>query len=126
VAHPPSYSKGTGDPFPGCKARPGRDADHSPPSSTEVKNDLALYRLSPQAPSWSVVGLIVLGLKQFIRIINMGDEVSVTFIRRERWYMPRHCRTSVKKLERMRLLERSRESECENVYRVCVVKNRSQ
>jgi hypothetical protein len=24
---------GTGGPFPGGKARPGRDADHSPPSS---------------------------------------------------------------------------------------------
>jgi hypothetical protein len=30
-------SMGTGGPFPGGKARPGRDADHSPPSSAEVK-----------------------------------------------------------------------------------------
>jgi hypothetical protein len=30
---------GTGDPFPGVKARPGRDADHSPPSSAEVENE---------------------------------------------------------------------------------------
>jgi hypothetical protein len=29
----------TGGPFPGGKARPGRDADHSPPSSAEVKNE---------------------------------------------------------------------------------------
>jgi hypothetical protein len=28
---------GTGGPFPGDKARPGLDADHSPPSSAEVK-----------------------------------------------------------------------------------------
>jgi hypothetical protein len=28
---------GTGGPFPGGKARPGRDAHHSPPSSAEVK-----------------------------------------------------------------------------------------
>jgi hypothetical protein len=27
---------GTGGPFPGGKARSGRDADHSPPSSAEV------------------------------------------------------------------------------------------
>jgi hypothetical protein len=27
---------GTGGSFPGGKARPGRDADHSPPSSAEV------------------------------------------------------------------------------------------
>jgi hypothetical protein len=30
---------GTGGPFPGAKARPGRDADHSPPSSAEVENE---------------------------------------------------------------------------------------
>jgi hypothetical protein len=30
---------GTGCPFPGGKARPGRDADHSPPSSAEVWNE---------------------------------------------------------------------------------------
>jgi hypothetical protein len=37
--HPASYPMGTGGPFPGGKARPGRDADHSPPSSAEVKNE---------------------------------------------------------------------------------------
>jgi hypothetical protein len=36
-AHPASYPMGTGGPFPGDKVRPGRDADHSPPSSAEVK-----------------------------------------------------------------------------------------
>jgi hypothetical protein len=36
-AHPASYPMGTGGPFPGGKARPGRDADHSPPSNGEVK-----------------------------------------------------------------------------------------
>jgi hypothetical protein len=29
-AHPASCTMGTGGPFPGGKARPGRDADHSP------------------------------------------------------------------------------------------------
>jgi hypothetical protein len=29
-AHPASCTMGTGGPFPGAKARPGRDADHSP------------------------------------------------------------------------------------------------
>jgi hypothetical protein len=38
-AHPASYLMGTGGSFPGGKARPGRDADHSPPSSAEVKNE---------------------------------------------------------------------------------------
>jgi hypothetical protein len=31
-AHPASCTVGTGGSFPGGKARPGRDADHSPPS----------------------------------------------------------------------------------------------
>jgi hypothetical protein len=35
-AHPSSYPMGTGGSFPGVK-RPGREADHSPPSSAEVK-----------------------------------------------------------------------------------------
>jgi hypothetical protein len=30
---------GIGGPFPGGKARPRRDADHSPPSSAEVVNE---------------------------------------------------------------------------------------
>jgi hypothetical protein len=38
-AHPVSCTMGTGGPFPGAKARPGRGADHSPPSSAEVKNE---------------------------------------------------------------------------------------
>jgi hypothetical protein len=38
-AHPASYLMGTGGSFPGGKARPGRDADHSPPSSAKVKNE---------------------------------------------------------------------------------------
>jgi hypothetical protein len=38
-AHPASCTMGTGGPLPGGKARPGRDADHSSPSSAEVKNE---------------------------------------------------------------------------------------
>jgi hypothetical protein len=37
--HPASCTMGTGGPFPGGKARPGRDADHSPPFSAEVVNE---------------------------------------------------------------------------------------
>jgi hypothetical protein len=47
-AHPASCTMGTGDPFSGAKARPGRDANHSPPSSSEVANEYELYLLSPQ------------------------------------------------------------------------------
>jgi hypothetical protein len=38
-AHPASSPMGTGGPFPGGKARSGRDADHSHPSSAEVVNE---------------------------------------------------------------------------------------
>jgi hypothetical protein len=39
---------GTGGPFSGGKAQPGRDADHSPPSTAEVINEYELD-LSPSA-----------------------------------------------------------------------------
>jgi hypothetical protein len=39
AAHPASCSMGTGGPFPGGKARPGRDADHSPQSNAKVVNE---------------------------------------------------------------------------------------
>jgi hypothetical protein len=38
-SRPASCTVGTGDSLPGAKVRPGRDADHSPPSSTEVENE---------------------------------------------------------------------------------------
>jgi hypothetical protein len=38
-ANPASCTMGTGGPFPGGKARSGRDADHTPPSSAEVVNE---------------------------------------------------------------------------------------
>jgi hypothetical protein len=37
--HPASCTMGTGGPFPGGKALPWRDANHSPPSSAEVNNE---------------------------------------------------------------------------------------
>jgi hypothetical protein len=41
MAHPASYSMGVGG-FPPGVQRPGREADHSPPSSAEVKNGRAV------------------------------------------------------------------------------------
>jgi hypothetical protein len=38
-AHPAPYTMGTGGSFPVGKARPGRDTDHSPSSSAEVKKE---------------------------------------------------------------------------------------
>jgi hypothetical protein len=57
-AHPVSCTVGTGGPFFGAKALPGRVADHSPPSNAEVVNGRELYLLSPQAPPWRVVELL--------------------------------------------------------------------
>jgi hypothetical protein len=38
-AHPASCTMVTEGSFPGGKALPGRDANHSPPSSAEVENE---------------------------------------------------------------------------------------
>jgi hypothetical protein len=46
----PSYPMGTGGSFPGVK-RPDREADHSPPSSAEVKECVAITPL-PNPSSW--------------------------------------------------------------------------
>jgi hypothetical protein len=51
-AHPASCTMGTGDSFPGGKARPGRDSGQSPPQSTEVNTKYELYFPSPLAPAW--------------------------------------------------------------------------
>jgi hypothetical protein len=58
-ADPASCTMGTGSPFPGGKARPVRDADHSP-SNAEVKNSRSYTSLSPQAPPWRVSGSLCL------------------------------------------------------------------
>jgi hypothetical protein len=50
-AHPASYPMCTRGSFLGVK-RPGREADHSPPSSAEVKECVELYLHSPNTPSW--------------------------------------------------------------------------
>jgi hypothetical protein len=52
-----SYPMGTGG-----KARPGRDADHSPPSSAEVKYEWELYLLSPPCASMACSGTALLFL----------------------------------------------------------------
>jgi hypothetical protein len=45
--HPASCTMGTGGPFSGATARPESDADHSSPSSAEVKNEEKLCLLNP-------------------------------------------------------------------------------
>jgi len=53
-AHQASYTMGTGS-FTGVK-RPGRGADHPPPSSTEVRERVQLYLYSPSGPLWPLKG----------------------------------------------------------------------
>jgi hypothetical protein len=50
-SHPASYTMGTGGSFPGGKARPGRDADNSPPSSAEVKKEGSCTSCHPKSAS---------------------------------------------------------------------------
>jgi hypothetical protein len=49
-AHPASYSMGTRRFSTGVK-QPGREADHSPASSAEIKECVKLYLHSPSTPS---------------------------------------------------------------------------
>jgi hypothetical protein len=71
-AHPASCTMGTGGPFPGGKARPGRDADHSPPSSAEVGNEYELYFLSPRAPPWRVAGQLCFHINDGSFLLNLS------------------------------------------------------
>ena len=52
--HPAFCTMGTG-PFPGVK-RPGRGADHPPPSKCRGPERVELYLYSPSGPSWPVMG----------------------------------------------------------------------
>jgi len=50
-AHPASYPTGIRSSFPGVKL-PGRETDHSPLSSAEVKECMDLCLHSPNKPPW--------------------------------------------------------------------------
>jgi hypothetical protein len=71
-AHPASYTMGTGGSFPGGKARPGRDADHSAPSSAEVKKEWGYTSCHPNASLWSVTGPLYL----FLWCVNAENATS--------------------------------------------------
>jgi hypothetical protein len=53
-AHSASCTMGTGS-FPGVK-RPGRGADHPPPSMCRGREWVELYLYFPSVPSWPVIG----------------------------------------------------------------------
>ena len=69
--HPASYTMGTGS-FPGVK-RPGRGADHPPPSSAEVEGRVELY-IFPPRPSWPVLGKLYLYLYFKMSVVVITDD----------------------------------------------------
>jgi hypothetical protein len=73
-AHPASYPMCTGGPFPGGKARLGRDADHSPPFSAEVKNEWELYF----SPPWRLHG--VAGKFSFLYFYFLEEHCPIYFV----------------------------------------------
>jgi hypothetical protein len=71
--HPASCIMDNAAPILGATARPGRDADHSPPSSAEVENEWELYLLSPPSAFVACSGTAkksVLNLRNHLRIIG--------------------------------------------------------
>jgi hypothetical protein len=57
--HPTSSLMGTGGSFPGIK-RPGRKADHGPPTNDKVKKTW-IYTSTPHTPSWLSVNWLSAG-----------------------------------------------------------------
>jgi hypothetical protein len=96
-AHPASYPMGTSDSL--AVKWPGREADHTPPSSVEFKEWVELYIHSPNTPSWSGAPLkkqrdnftfYFLFLKYFehfsTKCINVpGSSVSIVTSLRDVW-----------------------------------------
>ena len=60
--------------FTGGKERPGRDVDHPPPSSAEVKERVKLYIYSPSRSSWPVLGRTLPLPFHFIHGIAHGQD----------------------------------------------------
>jgi hypothetical protein len=77
-SHPASCTMGTGGPFPGGKARPGRDADHSPHL---VPRSWIVGAIPPLPPSASMVcsGTALLNMNEcnhmFTNYINISQTV---------------------------------------------------
>ena len=70
-AHPASCKMGTGS-FPGGKVRPGRAADHSPPSSAAVMEEQSYTSTQPLGQTGPVMGSLYLYL-----LVSYGTYYSV-------------------------------------------------
>jgi hypothetical protein len=78
-ARPATYPMGTGALFLGVK-RPGREADHSPPFSAEVKEWVKLYLHSPNTPSWPGAQLKHRDTTFYFVLNNVTSFFSMSFV----------------------------------------------
>jgi hypothetical protein len=60
----------------------GREADHSPPSSAEVKEWVELYPHSPNTPSWSGAQGEHKDLQLYLTLKNANGKVAANFMHR--------------------------------------------
>ena len=75
--HPASYTMGTRS-FPGVK-RPGRGADHLPPSKCRGQERVGLYLCSPSGSSWPVIGSTFTFTFTFVGYMNFAFELQESF-----------------------------------------------
>jgi hypothetical protein len=81
---PASFTMCTVGTFPGGKARLGRDAYHSPPSSAEVKNEQELFSSPPKCLRgvwWDSFTLICLRFKQLRSFVFTLYILRINFFR---------------------------------------------
>jgi hypothetical protein len=84
---------GTGGSFPGDKVRPGRDADHSPPSSAVVKNEQKLCLLTPHLPPRRVAGQLYFLL--YFYFFNYGNKIASNYLRDCEWWRTKGVQTVI-------------------------------
>jgi hypothetical protein len=91
-AHPASYPMVTRDSFPGVQ-RPGREADHSPPCSSEVKNAWSYtstppVRLHGVVLSWSAGTTLPLPNLNFVNTFFSAS----LYLNWKQWYTKFNCK----------------------------------
>jgi hypothetical protein len=79
-AYPASCPMGTGGPFPGGKARPGRDADHLPHLVPRSWMSRSYTSSPPQVPPWRVTGLLYFTF--FLRTMERSYNIPIKSTKR--------------------------------------------
>ena len=87
-AHPACCTMGTGS-FPGVK-RPGRGADHPPPTKCRGQERVGLYLYSPSGPQWPATGRNFTFIFTFLSPTeeNSNDLDGVNTVRSVRAHLP--------------------------------------